>query len=73
MKPILVVVKENNKKIELTPVELKNMLDKAYEQGYNDGANENRIVISNAPHTPTPQVFYDSSGNPYQYCATPTI
>ena len=68
MKPVVLVVKEKDGKLDITKEELQKMIDEAYEQGYKDGDKRVPIITPIEPDITTPQVFYDSSGNPYQYC-----
>lgn len=49
MKPIVIIPKGE---FELTGNELKDLIERAYEQGFNDGQNVNRNVIIQPPYIP---------------------
>ena len=68
MKPVVLVVKEKDGKLDITKEELQKMIDEVYEQGYKDGDKKVPIITPIEPDITAPQVYYDSVGNPYQYC-----
>ena len=81
MKPII-IIKETNKegKFELTEKELRELVEKAYEQGVEDGKQE-RVNIQGVPYwnwrsigdPSTPTFPHDIYGNPIPYCGGTTV
>lgn len=81
MRPI-VIIKETNKegKFELTEKELRELVEKAYEQGFEDGKQE-RVNIQGVPYwnwrsigdPSTPTFPHDIYGNPIPYCGGTTV
>lgn len=83
MKPII-IIKEKNKdgKFELTEKELKELIEKAYEQGFEEGKEQNRTVINpNWWEQPIKTINLDKTdpihphdiyGNPIPYCSGTT-
>lgn len=78
MKPII-IIKEKNKdgKFELTEQELKELIEKAYEQGFEDGKQE-RVNVQGVPlwrSVEEPFTLnnpHDIYGNPIPYCSGTT-
>lgn len=80
MKPII-IIKETNKegKFELTEQELKELIEKAYEQGFADGRPKATLPQSQYDR-PEDGIYYrgiglgngpkDVYGNPVPYCST---
>ena len=83
MKPII-IIKETNKdgKFELTEQELKELIEQAYKQGFEEGKERNQTVINptwweqptkTIPLDGTnPRYPHDIYGNPIPYCSGTT-
>ena len=61
MKPIVIVQKKANDRIEMTLEEFQKHLNDAYEEGFADGRRKDSVVIREwaSPYWPWDRVIYD--------------